>query len=190
MKVTSATFVTSVPAGGEMPVQSFPHIVFVGRSNVGKSSVINSLLNHKNLAHSSSTPGHTRTINFYLANKRFFVVDLPGYGYAKASFKASQELAETINWYLEFSEMKNPQIVVLIVDAKVGVTDLDRQMIAHLQELSKTVVVIANKIDKLKKNDVTKQLKTITEEVTPYHVIPYSAHEKIGVTELSYKVFI
>ena len=122
-------------------------IVFVGRSNVGKSSVINTLVGEK-IARSSSTPGKTREINFFLVNKKKYFVDLPGYGYARISEKHREKLRKHILWYLFESEAPIEKIV-LIVDAQVGLKPFDEEVLETLSERSMEGVIVANKSDKL-----------------------------------------
>ena len=188
MKITSTQLIARVTTGDDIPEQDFRHVAFIGRSNVGKSSVINVLTSKKDLAKSSSTAGFTKSINFYLINKNFFLVDLQGYGFAQGSLKERKRLQQMIEWYLTYPDLEDKQLIVLIIDAKVGATDLDRQMLTLLKDLEKKVIVIANKIDKLKKNDVKKQIAAIVEEAHPYAVIPFSAHDKIGVPALTKEI--
>jgi GTP-binding protein len=189
MKINSAQLVARVTTGDDIPEQDFRHVAFIGRSNVGKSSVINTITSKKDLAKSSSTPGFTKSINFYLINKSFFLVDLPGYGFAQGSVKERKRLQQLIEWYLTYPDLDDKQLIVMIVDAKVGVTELDRQMFTLLNELEKRVVVVANKIDKLKKNDVKKQIAGIMEYAHPYQVIPFSTVDKIGIGALTKEIF-
>lgn len=189
MKVSSTQLVARVTTGDDIPEHDLPHVVFIGRSNVGKSSIINLLTSKKDLAKSSATPGFTKSINFYLINKRFFLVDLPGYGYAQGSLSEKKRLQQLIEWYLTYPNLTERQLIVLIIDSKVGVTDLDRQMIVLLQELGKRVIVVANKIDKLKKNDINKQIRAITQESDPFRVIPFSVKNKIGVSLVTKEMF-
>lgn len=188
MKITSTQLIARVTTGDDIPEQDFRHVAFIGRSNVGKSSVINVLTSKKDLAKPSATAGFTKSINFYLINKNFFLVDLPGYGFAQGSLKERKRLQQLIEWYLTYPDLNNEQLIVLIIDAKVGATDLDGQMLTLLKELDKNVIVIANKIDKLKKNDVKKQIAAIEEEAHPFTVIPFSAHDKIGVPALTKEI--
>lgn len=167
----------------ELLYNGIPQVAFIGRSNVGKSTVINLLTQQKQLARSSPTAGLTKVINIYLVNKNYYLIDLPGYGYAQGSKINREKLRGLIDWYLLDSEI-DQRAVVLIVDAKVGVTDLDKEMLSELNEAQKNVIVLANKIDKIKKSELTKQLKTVAENVSPHHVIPFSAKEKIGLGEL------
>lgn len=189
MKVTSTKLIARVTTGDDIPDGDFRHVAFIGRSNVGKSSVINLIGQKKDLAKSSSTPGFTKSINFYLINKQFYLVDLPGYGYAQGSVKERERLQQLIEWYLTYPDLEDIQLIVMIVDAKVGLTENDEQMIILLNDLGKRVVIIANKIDKLKKNDVKKQLAAITKGVEPFPVIPFSVKEKIGLPALIKEIF-
>lgn len=189
MKLTSAQLIVRVTTGDDIPEQDLEHVAFIGRSNVGKSSVINTLTSKKDLAKPSATPGFTKSINFYLINKKFFLVDLPGYGYAQGSLKDKIRLQQLIEWYLTYPDLTHKQLIVLIVDAKVGITELDEQMVILLQKLNKRVIVLANKIDKLKKNNVAKQINSIKLAVEPYPVIPFSAKQKIGIPLVNKEIF-
>ena len=160
-----------------------PQVAFIGRSNVGKSSVINSLVNRRDLAHSSSSAGRTKEINLFLVNSAFYLVDLPGYGFAKGSLEDRENLRKLVYWYLLYSNIDHRKIV-LIIDAKVGPTEYDLEILRRLGEAGKDVVIIANKIDKVKKSEYAKQLAAIQSAVGEYTVIPYSAREKIGIGEL------
>jgi GTP-binding protein len=187
MKITSAKLIKSVVGEDEILRGEIPQVAFIGRSNVGKSTIINLLMQQKQLARSSPTPGLTKVINVYLVNKSFYLVDLPGYGFAQGSKQNRDDLRELIEWYLLDSGIQQ-RAVVLIIDAKVGVTNLDMEMLGDLNEASKNVIVLANKIDKLKKSELAKQLKSITEIVSPHSVIPFSAKEKFGLGELTNQI--
>ncbi len=160
-----------------------PQIAFIGRSNVGKSSVINSLTNNKGLAKTSSFPGLTTEINVFLINDSAYFIDLPGYGYAKLSKDAREKIFQLINWYLFNLEYKQKK-VVLIIDAFVGPTEPDLEMLQTLESHGKNIVVVANKIDKIKSSLYSKQFKKIREVIGPHKIIPYSAENKKGVQEL------
>ncbi len=175
-KIISAEFEKGIKGTDVILDKPIPQVAFIGRSNVGKSSVINSLLGRKNLVKSSSVPGKTREINFFLVNKNIYFVDLPGYGFAKMSKKESEKLRKLIWWYFTSGEAK-PKFVVLIVDAKVGITELDLDMIGVLKEYNHNVIILANKIDKLKKNDIKKKVFEIKEKVYE-EVIAFSAKTK------------
>lgn len=189
MKVTSAKLIGQIHFEDDLSLASLKHVAFIGRSNVGKSSLINAMLGKKELARSSSSAGHTKTINFYEINKSFYLVDLPGYGFAQGSLSDRKKLQQLIEWYLTYPDLDDQQLIVLIVDAKVGATDLDQQMMTFLQELGKTVIVVANKIDKIKKTEVKKQLHKIEEYSAPFQVIPVSTTEKIGLPALTKEIF-
>lgn len=189
MHIRSAVFLKGIiTEDDEVLTDGIPQVAFIGRSNVGKSSVINLLLKTPGLARTSATPGHTKAINFFFVNKSHYVVDLPGYGFAKGNKEDRGNLLKLIEWYLIESEIKQ-KAVVLIIDANVGLTDNDLAMLDNLEGLDKNIIVVANKIDKLKKNDVKKQIDKIASQVHPHLVIPFSAEKKIGVEVLSNKLF-
>lgn len=147
-QVKTAVFVKGVIGTDPILKTGFPQVAFVGRSNVGKSSLINSLTNRKRLAQSSSQPGKTRQINFYLINDDLYLTDLPGYGFAKIKEKGREKLRKLILWYLGSGEAR-PKVVVHIVDALVGATEFDTEMIEVLRAERYPVIVVANKIDRL-----------------------------------------
>jgi GTP-binding protein len=155
---------------------------------VGKSSVINSLTNQKGLAKTSSSPGRTREINLFLINKSLYLLDLPGYGFAKASRKASERLFKFIDWYL-FRSPYQQKKVVLIIDANIGPTDNDLEMLHTLEDFQKDIVIVANKIDKIKKSKYTQQLQEIKYLVGEHKMIPYSSRDKIGIRALAHEIF-
>lgn len=163
----------------EILVDGTPQVAFIGRSNVGKSSVINALVGQKDLVKVGKKPGKTRTINFFKINKQFYLVDLPGYGYAKVGPKERERIRNLIVWYFTYSEAR-PLSVALILDIKVGLTDPDKEMLAVLREYGHRYVIIANKSDKLGPEGVKRQLSLISEAVGGEDVLPYSAKEKKG----------
>ncbi len=181
--IKSAVFVKGAVHDTGLPVEKLPEVAFIGRSNVGKSSVINTLVNRNKLARSSSTPGFTAEANFYLINENFYLVDLPGYGYARGSHTQRDKIARIIEWYF-VSENTNPKKVVLIIDAKVGPTVDDIHFYNFLLENNKDVVIIANKFDKLKQGEIFKSIDTIQKAFEGKKIIKYSAVEKTGVEEL------
>ncbi len=152
-------------------------IVFSGRSNVGKSTLINTMFNRKNLAKVSSTPGKTRSINYYLVNNSFYFVDLPGYGYAKVSKEEQKKWKKLLEEFFYFE--KYVILLSLIVDSKIGITDYDEQMISMAAYFELPTIIIGNKIDKLKKNDINKKIKKINDYFN-IPVIPFSAKKGIG----------
>jgi GTP-binding protein len=138
-------------------------VAFVGRSNVGKSSLINALVGNKSLVKVSNKPGKTTEINFFRISGKLYLVDLPGYGYAQVTPEQKASLQKLILWYLTASEV-HPNMVVLVIDAKVGVTAFDRQMIEILREENHPFLVAANKADKLSQKDLRQQIARISAE--------------------------
>jgi len=188
MNITSAQFVRGVIGSEGMPTDGLPQIAFVGRSNVGKSSLINSLVGQKSLAISSSTPGRTLQLNFFLINENAYFVDLPGYGYSKISLKQAEKMRKMIMWYLEHNENK-PQKVVLIIDGNVGATKFDMEMMDLLAENGHAVIVIANKMDKVKASELVKKQRAIVEKLDTENIVYYSTKNGKGKEELLEKIF-
>jgi GTP-binding protein len=184
MKITSAKFVKGILGTDRILEDDKPQVAFIGRSNVGKSSVINSLTNQKGLAKTSSFPGRTTEINLFLINGSLYLVDLPGYGFAKTSLKQQEQIQGMIHWYLFRSE-HNQKKVVIIIDANIGPSDIDLEIINDLSLRAKNVIVVANKIDKIKKSAYHAQMKKIQDLLPGYKIIPYSAEKKLGVKELA-----
>ncbi|MFA6475031.1 MAG: ribosome biogenesis GTP-binding protein YihA/YsxC [Patescibacteria group bacterium] len=183
MPITSAKFIQGIVGTTEILDDAVPQVAFIGRSNAGKSTIINSLTHNKKLARVSRTPGRTQEINLFLINKKIYFLDLPGYGYAKVSKKDQVWLQKLINWHL----FKGPYIqkkVVLIIDAYLGPTDLDLEMLARLDEHDKDVVVIANKIDKIRQPDFAQQMANLRAQLPGHLIIPYSSKTKTGVNDL------
>lgn len=187
MKISKAKFIKGVIGDDYGLKDNLPHIAFFGRSNAGKSSVINSLVNEKNLVKTSKRPGKTRQANFFLINDSFYFVDFPGYGYAKRSISERNKIIKRIFWYVEFSKTR-PKAVFLIIDANVGLTVLDTDMIKVLEENKHQIIIIANKIDKLVKATVEKQLLSIQKEARDILVLGYSARTNQGKDQLIRKI--
>lgn len=184
MEIKSAEFVKGVIGNDYSMNDELPHIVFLGRSNAGKSSTINKLINRKKLVRTSVTPGKTREANFFLINKAFYLVDFPGYGYAKMSHTKRDKLIKRILWYLQYSEVK-PKLVILIIDARIGFTELDEEMLDILRENNHPILILANKVDKLKQGDKDKLRKYLKKTVLePDKAILFSAIKGIGVEEV------
>ncbi len=173
MEIKSATFVKGIIGTDKILGDKIPQIAFIGRSNVGKSSVINSLVMRKNLVKSSATPGKTREINFFLINSNRYFVDLPGYGYARMSAKGAEKIRKLILWYLSGGEAK-PKLVVLIVDAGIKPMPYDKEMADILRTEGLDFIVLANKIDRLNQSEKLQNLKAI-EAALAAPVLPYSA---------------
>ncbi|MFZ3057740.1 MAG: ribosome biogenesis GTP-binding protein YihA/YsxC [Minisyncoccales bacterium] len=188
MKIESAKFIKGVIGSDTALESNTPQVAFIGRSNSGKSSVINSLVNQNNLATTSSFPGRTQRINLFLINDSFYFVDLPGYGYAKVPDRLKKSLKAMVNWYFFVSDYQQKKIV-LIIDASVGPTKDDLEMLYALEDYRKDIIVVANKIDKIKQTKYEEQFKTINELIGAHKIIPYSAKKKIGVNELLKEIF-
>lgn len=182
MTITSADFVKGILGSDPILGNGNRQVAFVGRSNVGKSSVINSLVMRKDLVKSSSMPGKTREINFFLINKKFYFVDLPGYGFARMGAKGAEKIRKLILWYLGSGEARI-RLVVLIVDACVKPMDYDKEMTDILRAENIPFVVVANKIDRLNQTEKAHSLKAI-ESALGAPVLPYSARIHKGREEL------
>lgn len=167
------------------PKDGLKEIVLVGRSNVGKSSFINALTNRKKLAYKSSSPGKTRTINFYNMDNKFRIVDLPGYGYAKISMKEREKWKKIIEEYLVKSQ--NIALICQIIDIRHEPTKLDLMMYDYIQSTGTDYLIIANKLDKLKSSQVLKQVSIINKSLNDLDkdlLIPFSSQDKRGVKEV------
>jgi len=188
MKITTAEFVKGVIGDNYGLNDNLPHIAFLGRSNVGKSSTINSLLNRKNLVRVSKKPGKTREANFYRLDKMCYFVDFPGYGYAKCSQKERDKLEKRILWYIQNSTTK-PSVVVLIIDAQVGITQIDNEIIKTLRDNHHKIIIIANKIDKLNQKSLMTKISDIKKNISNVDIFPYSAQTKQGQEKLLKYIF-
>jgi GTP-binding protein len=191
IKVVDASFVTTATEPGQYPRQPLPEFAFVGRSNVGKSSMINALAHRKKLVRVSNTPGRTRTLNFFdvvlerrATRKTLRLCDLPGYGFARVSKAERDQWQVMITRYLE--ERHTLKVVVVIVDAEVGPTPDDAQMLDLLQDLPPRILVVATKLDRLAKAARRPRLDAIarTLEVPPGGLLGFSAVDKLGVDEV------
>lgn len=183
MRITSATFVKGVIGTDAILDRDLPQVAFIGRSNVGKSSTINAIVGRKNLAQSSNKPGKTRQINVYLINQNFYLLDLPGYGFASGSREDREWLTKVINWYL-FRSGHEQKLLALIIDANVGPTKDDLEMIEALETARKNYVIVANKVDKIKKSEYDARLQKVKEVAGFHRVIPFSSAKGIGIGEL------
>lgn len=187
VKIDSVKFIKGIRGTDPILNDMKPQFAFVGRSNVGKSSVINALLSRKGMAKSSSTPGKTKEINFFLVNEEFYFVDLPGYGYARVSNTEKEQLVKMILWYL-LESGASPKIVFLIIDANVGLTKKDEEMIRALTEGNVPFIVIGNKIDKINKSIRAREIKKLKDACGGAEFVPFSAKEKEGVNIILEKI--
>ncbi len=193
INTNNANISMTVGNAKQFPRDPRPEVALSGRSNVGKSSLINTLLGRKSLARVSSTPGKTITINFYDVDKKLFLVDLPGYGYAKRQFDNKKSWSELTDGYFT----KNPNIdllaaVIQLVDCKVGITNDDAMMLDYLNEVGIPFIIVPTKVDKLNKTDRAKALEKIASHPsldadTP--IIPFSSLTGEGKAELWKVIF-
>ena len=168
-----------------LPENEWPEVAFAGKSNVGKSSLINALMNRKSLARTSAQPGKTQTINFYNINDMMYLVDLPGYGYAKAAVAVKEKWGKMIERYLHTSKML--RAVFLLIDIRHEPSANDRVMYDWIVENGYQPIIIATKLDKLKRSQVQKHIKQVKKGLnlikdTP--IIPFSAETKQGREEI------
>ncbi len=186
MIIKSSNYAVSAVREDQYPKDNLPEIALSGRSNVGKSSLINTLLNRKNLARTSSQPGKTQTLNFYLINDEFYLVDVPGYGYARVSQKKRQEFGEMIQDYLE--TRPNLKGLVILIDSRHEPTKDDIAMYNYAQYLNLPILVVCTKIDKIKKSQVNKVMSRLKKNIDLNYdyvtVLTFSSVTKLHVAEL------
>ncbi len=185
MNIQSAELETVCGVTSRFPAHTIPEFAFAGKSNVGKSSLINALMNRKALARTSSQPGKTQTVNFYKVNNAFYYVDLPGYGYAKVSKEEKEKWGGMIERYLRRSTVL--AAVFLLIDIRHDPTANDKQMYDWIVANGWHPVVIATKLDKLKRSQVAKQVKAVREGLGMDRdgiLIPFSAETKQGREEI------
>lgn len=185
MNLQNAEFIRSAAKPADFPRDRLPQVVFAGRSNVGKSSVINRLLNRKNFARVGAAPGKTTHINYFLIDRKMYLVDLPGYGYAKVSKPEKERWGRLIESY--FADPELMTLGVLIVDARHKPTADDCTMAECFRQSGKPFVVVANKLDKLKKSEWEVNLAQVKETLeisSDVKLIPFSAEKGTGKEEL------
>lgn len=185
MIIRQAELETVCGITSRLPENTKPEVAFSGKSNVGKSSLINGLLNRKSLARTSSQPGKTQTINFYSVNGELYLVDLPGYGYAKVAQEIRAKWGRMIENYLHGS--RQLKAVFLLVDIRHEPSANDREMYNWIVRQGYEPIIIATKLDKIKRSQVQKQLKLLRESLKPVpgtRIIPFSAETKQGREEI------
>ncbi len=185
MVIKNVSLETVIGVTSKIPDNQMPEIAFAGKSNVGKSSLINALMNRKSLARTSSQPGKTQTINFYNINDELYFVDLPGYGYAKVSQQEKEKWGKMIEKYLHRSKVL--QAVFLLVDIRHEPSANDKQMYEWIMANGYHPIVIATKLDKINRSQVAKQVKIVKQGLgvdKDTIVIPFSAETKQGREEI------
>lgn len=182
MKVSSAEFVKSAFKESDWPTDSKPEIAFLGRSNVGKSSLINSLLLVRGLARTSNTPGRTQALNFFLINERFRFVDLPGFGYARVPKDIKSSWGDMVTGYL--ANRRQLVLSIHIVDSRHEPTKQDLQLHEWLEHSNKPQLIVATKSDKLSNNEFRKNLEHIARVLEDEGVVAYSAKTGRGRDEV------
>lgn len=185
MVIRSIALETVCGVTSKLPENSLPEIAFAGKSNVGKSSLLNALINRKNLARTSSQPGKTQTINFYNLNNEMYLVDLPGYGYANVSVSVKEKWGKMIEKYLRTS--KQLKAVFLLIDIRHEPSANDVQMYNWVISTGYDPIIICTKLDKINRSQIQKQLKIIREKLGAKKetvMIPFSAETKQGRDEI------
>lgn len=185
MKIQTADLARSAFLPEQLVRDDLPQVAFIGRSNVGKSSLLNRLLGRKKLARTSSTPGRTRAVHYFLVNQRLYFVDLPGYGYAKASKKDRAQWARLIEDYL--AAEAGPRTAIQLVDAKVGATPLDVQALDYLTEFGVRPIVVPTKVDRVPRSRRKKMEKGVRDVLAldaEWPVVPVSSTTGEGTSEI------
>ena len=185
MNIKNVSLETVCGVTSRLPENTLPEIAFAGKSNVGKSSLINALMNRKALARTSAQPGKTQTINFYNINDAMYLVDLPGYGYAKVSQEIREKWGKLIERYLHGS--KQLRAVFLLIDIRHEPSENDRRMYEWIVYQGYDPIIIATKLDKIKRSQVQKHIKAIRQglNVRPgTQILPFSASTKQGREEI------
>ena len=185
MNVTKAEMIMTAGLSSQFPVHDMPEIAFAGKSNVGKSSLLNAMLNRKALARTSSQPGKTQTINFYSVQDQLMFVDLPGYGYAKVSKTDRERWGKLIEGYLEKREQLKK--IILLIDIRHEVGNNDKMMYDWIKHYHNEVIVVATKMDKIKRSQVQKHLSMIRKGLNLMpedKLIGFSSETKQGKEEL------
>ena len=180
VRFINAKFIKSASKKAEFIVDDLPQIAIVGRSNVGKSSLINMLTDNSKMAKTSSTPGRTRLVNYFNINNQFYLVDLPGYGFHKAGKNIASAWDSVMNDY--FVENQNLKLVLVLLDSRISPTELDKQMLDYLATNELPAVLILTKTDKISRSEVNMQISKISNELrfNKTHIIATSAEKKQG----------
>ena len=184
MRFINAKFIKSASKKSEFIFDNLAQVAIVGRSNVGKSSLINTLTNNGKLAKTSSTPGRTRLVNYFNIDNKFYLVDLPGYGYHKASKGIANAWDNVMNDY--FSDNPNLKLVLLLLDSRILATDLDKQMMDYLFEKQIPALIVLTKADKISRSELNLQIDKLSKELrySKDRIVSTSALKKSGVEKI------
>jgi GTP-binding protein len=184
MRFTSIEFTIGAVRAADLPAAGLPEIAFAGRSNVGKSSLINRLVQRKKLARTSSTPGKTQQLNYYLANERFYLVDLPGYGFVHGGVGLRATLGKIVEGYI--ADRDALCAVLQLIDARHGPTELDRQMTDWLKASGKPFLLVFTKADKLSRNKLKQQFDRLDSQgsLAGISFVPFSAVDGRGKDDI------
>lgn len=185
MRFINAKFVKSATKVGEFVADELPQVAIVGRSNVGKSSLINLLTNNSKLAKTSRTPGRTRLVNYFNINNQFYLVDLPGYGFNQAGRTIASGWDKIMDDY--FTSNTALKLVLVLLDCRIGATALDKQMLDYLAEHDYPALIVLTKTDKISKSELNQQIQKISADIryAKNRIVPTSATKKQGVAELA-----
>ena len=184
MRIHSAEFVVGAVGDKGSPTDGLPEVAFAGRSNVGKSSLINRLVQRRNLAFTSSTPGRTQQLNYYRVDDRLYLVDLPGYGYVRGGVDLRRNLGRLVETYLASREAL--RAVVLLIDARHGPTELDLQMVDNVKSGGRPFLLVLTKADKLSRGKLDRQVSRLEEEghLADLPYLPFSSETGLGRGDL------
>lgn len=185
IRFINVKFIKSASKKAEFILDELPQISLVGRSNVGKSSLINLLTNNSKMAKTSGTPGRTRLVNYFNVNNQFYLVDLPGYGFAKASKSTTNAWDSVMNDY--FVENGKLKLTMVLLDCRMNPTDLDKQMLNYLAENEIPAIIVLTKADKISKTELNNKINQISKELR-YNkelIIPTSATKKLGADKIA-----
>jgi GTP-binding protein len=182
VKIVSANFVKSAKQPEDFPRDQRPEIAFCGRSNIGKSSLLNTLTNSRGLARTSSSPGRTQTINFFLINERVYFVDLPGYGYAKVPKSVKEEWGKMLESYLQDREQL--KLALMLIDCRMEPTQLDAVMKEWLDHHQIPNAVVLTKTDKISRNQLNRAVAKSAQTLNTKEILPFSAVTSAGKDEI------
>ncbi len=186
MKAPVCTFVTSAVESSGFPAQILPEVCFAGRSNVGKSSLINAVARRKGLAKVGAAPGKTRLVNYFLADSSFYLVDLPGYGFAKVSAEEKTRWGRMVTSYLD--ERRRPKLLCLLLDSRRQPSPLDLVMKSFVEERDVSFLVVATKVDKLTRTERSANLAAIRKLFPEIEIVPFSSVTGEGRKELTGRI--